>query len=127
MEKDFENWNTLKQKIDINSKTIYSYPREIWWCSLGVNIGAEINGKHEVFERPIIVLKVYNKETLLVLPLTTKIKEDRFHMPITFKDKKVWAKLTQVRVISNKRLIRKIDVLDETQFDELLKIWKDSI
>jgi len=105
----------------------YAHPREIWWCSLGLNIGAEIDGKNESFERPVIVVKVYNKETLLVLPVTGKQKDDRFHFKIQTEGKISWAKLTQVRVISNKRLLRKVDVLAEDQFDALKDAWMRSV
>ena len=127
MEKDFEQWNNAKQRIDRSTNTIFAYPREIWWCALGVNIGAEINGKHENFERPVIIVKVYNKETLLVLPVTSKVKEDRFHHQIKARNKTVWVKLTQPRVISNKRLLRKVDVLPEGEFEQLKCVWKESL
>ena len=73
------------------------------------------------------MMKIYNRETMLVLPLTTKQKEDRFHCKIKFSQWVVWVKLTQVRVISNKRLLRKMGVLDQPSFDELKKEWVDSL
>ena len=124
--KDFDGWIVRKKAIHAMPGTAFAHPREIWWCSVGVNIGAEIDVKNENYERPVIVIKVYNKETLLVLPITSLEKNDRFHHKINADKKTVWVKLTQHRVISNKRLIRKIDMLGQTEFDELKKIWKDS-
>ena len=69
MYKDFDKWNKNKKELENASIKKYVHPKEIWWCSLGVNIGAEIDGKNENFERPIIVMKVYNKETMVILPL----------------------------------------------------------
>lgn len=74
-----------------------------------------------------IVLKVYNVETLLVLPITTKPKNDKFHHKIQTDQKTVWVKLTQPRVISTKRLLRKVDVLGEDEFKVLKDIWKESL
>ena len=127
MYKDFDKWNKNKKELESAPIKKYVHPKEIWWCSLGVNIGAEIDGKNENFERPIIVMKVYNKETMVILPLTTKQKDDKFHHKIQTEGKTVWAKLTQMRVISNKRLLRKIDVLDEVSFNVLKDIWKQSL
>ena len=125
MLKDFDTWNTNKKQMESTLITKYVHPREIWWCSLGLNLGAEIDGKNENFERPVIVIKVYNKETMLVLPLTTKKKNNLFHYKIDIKDKFVWAKLTQIRVISNKRLSRKLYLIDDITFaglkDALIK------
>ena len=77
-------------------------------------------------------MRVYNKETMLVLPTTSRTKLNKFHKPLEIQslDKKtkeiatrtVYVKLTQARVISNKRLIRKVGVIDE---DEFLNIQKN--
>jgi|SRR3989344_7715162 len=125
--KDFDNWNTLKKNLHKRPENVFAYPREIWWCALGMNVGAEIDGKNENFERPVIVFKVYNKETLLVLPITSKEKNDKFHHKITTEQKTVWVKLTQSRVISNKRLLRKVDILSEEEFKLLKLAWKSLI
>lgn len=123
--KDFDNWNHSKKELDRFNKEIYAYPREIWWCSLGLNIGVETDGKNENFERPVLVMKVYNKESMIVLPLTTKEKKDKFHFEINRGVISVWVKLTQARLISNKRLLRKIDVVNKNIFDDIRKQWKN--
>ncbi len=127
IQKDFDGWMARKKMINAMPGTAFAHPREIWWCSFGVNVGAEIDGKNDNYERPVIVIKVYNKETLLVLPITSKQKDDKFHHKINADKKTVWVKLTQHRVISNKRLIRKIDVLAEAEFDVLKSTWKASL
>ena len=44
--KDFDTWNGLKKSIECKQGgEAYAYPREVWWCSLGVNLGVEIDGK----------------------------------------------------------------------------------
>jgi hypothetical protein len=47
MQKDFEKWNQLKQKIDSINKQIIYKERDVWWCSFGINIGHEENGKND--------------------------------------------------------------------------------
>lgn len=116
MEKDFDGWNKLKRQLHERDGQVYAHPREVWWCALGMNVGAEIDGKNDNFERPVLVFRVYNKETMLVLPLTSKEKNDQFHHRIRSKTKNVWVKLTQIRVISNRRLIRKVDVISAEEF-----------
>lgn len=133
--KDFDNWNNSKKLIDENDRQVFGYPREVWWCSLGVNIGAEIDGKNENFERPVVVMRVYNKEMMFVLPTTGRARTDKFHMPIEIDavdqktgeiyKKTVYIKLTQARVISNKRLIRKVDVINENDFKKIQNVFKD--
>jgi hypothetical protein len=49
--KAFDEWNSAKKLADASNRRVFGYPREVWWCSLGVNIGAEIDGKNENFEK----------------------------------------------------------------------------
>lgn len=125
MRKDFDGWNRYKKQIDIKNKVIYCHTREIWWSSLGINVGIETNGKNKNFERPVLVLKVYNKNNIVILPLTTKIKDDKYHYKIKADNKIMYLKLTQVRTIDTKRLLRKIDILPKQIFRSILKIWKN--
>ena len=62
-----------------------------------------------------------NKNTFLAIPLTSKIKEDRFHCIIDFKDKQNSAILSQVKTIDAKRLAYKTGNLDRNVFENLEK------
>lgn len=117
--KDFSKWFLVKSRIHKKEVTFFAHDREVWWCSLGANIGTEIDGKNSMYERPVLILRVYNKESLLVVPLTTKQKEDVFHVQIVTARQIAWVKLTQIRVISSKRLLRKVDVIDRAQFEHV--------
>jgi mRNA-degrading endonuclease toxin of MazEF toxin-antitoxin module len=64
---------------------------------------------------------------MLVLPLTKKQKNDPFHFKIKMSDGDVWAKLTQIRVISSKRLLRKLDTINEDSFFRLKEVLVNSI
>ena len=77
MDKDFDKWNETKKIFEKEDREVFAHPREIWWCSLGLNLGAETDGKNDNFERPVLILSVYNKETMLVLPITSKPKNDK--------------------------------------------------
>lgn len=137
MQKDFDNWNNLKKIFEKEEREIFAHPREIWWCSLGLNLGAEIDGKNDSFERPVLIINVYNKETMLVLPITSKEKNDKFHYKIFVKiknintgkdeERPVWVKLTQSRVISNKRLLRKVDSISVDNFNKIMEVFKNSL
>jgi mRNA interferase MazF len=125
MENDFDTWNVLKKKIDKRKKIVYANTREVWWCSFGLNIGTELYGKNELFERPVLVLKVYNKETLKVVPLTGTNK--KYSCPIELGNSISYASLTQVKTISTKRLSRKIGRIDSPQFNFILEKYIESI
>ena len=75
MQKDFDGWNTRKKSInERDTKDVYFYEREIWWCSLGANVGFEQDGTDEFFERPVVIIKKYNPQIFLAVPLSTTSK-----------------------------------------------------
>lgn len=72
----FTDWAHLKPQIHFSSEfDVYFRERQIWWASIGQNIGSEENGKHGNFERPVIVLKKFNPQTFLAVPISTAAKE----------------------------------------------------
>jgi mRNA interferase MazF len=121
--KDFNNWNIVKQKIDKSEIIPYIHERQIWWCSIGVNVGFEQDGKNEQFERPVLVLRKFNKDVVWIVPLTTTEKNNPFHYH--FKTNDSSAILSQLRLISTKRFIRKIRSITEAEHREIINKIKD--
>ena len=72
----FIDWTKRKNRhhFDKPQEDIYFYEGQVWWVALGKNISHEMDGKHDLFERPVLVLKKYSKEMCFVLPLTTQVK-----------------------------------------------------
>jgi len=122
MEKDFEKWNKKKEKIDYKNERVFFHEREIWWCSLGVNVGYEQDGKGKGFARPILVFKKFNKEIFWGIPITMASKTGKFYSPINLKDnKKRCAIISQIRLLDCKRLLDKIGVISKENYIETQK------
>ncbi len=121
----FDVWNNLKKKLHAKSKPAFCNTREVWWCSIGMNIGTELYGKNELFERPILVLQVFNKETIQVVPLTTKQKFDKYHSKIVFKNIESYATFTHIKTISTKRLSRKMGRISKSQFEKIISDYRN--
>jgi hypothetical protein len=45
--KDFDGWNETKKRTDSRRGAPFYHEREVWWCTLGVNVGSEENGSGE--------------------------------------------------------------------------------
>ena len=123
MEKDFWKWHKEKEKLNASTDIVYFDEREVWWCSLGCNIGFEQDGKNEHFERPILVFKKFNKDILWILPMTSKTLSNKnpsavrkYYYELVYKNEKFAVILSQLRLISSKRLLRKIRTLSEDEF-----------
>ncbi len=107
--KDFDTWNKEKIQIEqVSLDRLSFHEREIWWCSMGLNIGDEEDGKNELFERPILVLRKFNKKIAWILPLSTKIKTGDFYHTIDHDGRTFSVLLSQVRLLSVKRFRRYI-------------------
>ena len=122
MEKDFDKWNQEKKVVDqkVINKDLFFYPREIWWCAAGLNIGVEANGKHENFERPMLIIKKFNSEMVWVVPLTTQGKDNTYYYKLEHELIKSWVIISQIKTISTKRLLRKIGSISESDFEKII-------
>lgn len=122
MFRDFFKWHTLKSKIDKKPQPVLFRAQEIWWCSIGANVGVEENGKNTLFERPVLVFRKFNKDMFWGLPLTSRVKESKpFHFTFSLYQKDQTAILSQMRVFSSKRLVRRLGKVSDTQFVALNK------
>ena len=123
MEKDFISWHHQKAIINRNERPrVFFHEREVWWCSIGLNVGFEQDGRGENFSRPVMVFKKFNKEVFWALPLSTKVKIGKFYAPVDLHDgiERV-AILSQVRLIDAKRLLRKVSTVDESDYASIQK------
>jgi mRNA interferase MazF len=120
--KDFDSWNELKKKVDVEKNEPDRFPKEgeVWMSSLGKNIGYEQNGSGDNFSRPILIVKKFNNHMFWVVPLSTKQKDFDFYFNYTDpNDQKVSAILAQMKLVSVKRLKRKLYDFPHKLFDEM--------
>jgi len=121
MQKDFDMWNIKKKTIEGGERTPDFHEREIWWCSVGVNIGREQDGRTDNFERPVVIVKRLSPDTFCALPLSTKKKLERFQSAVTHENVHGFALLDQIRVLDSKRLLRKIGTMEQNEFFAMKK------
>jgi mRNA-degrading endonuclease toxin of MazEF toxin-antitoxin module len=119
MEKNFDRWNAKKKRINHSAFIDYVNEREVWWCTLGVNVGSEQDGSADLFERPILVVRKFNKDTVLVVPLTSSPRRTPYHIAVRHAGMEFAAVISQLRLIS-KRLARKIYQMDDGLFKDVL-------
>ncbi len=127
MNKDYSEWHAKKTEIEHGSdERLFFHEREVWWCSVGSNIGFEQDGKGVDFARPMLIFKKFNKQIAWGIPLSTKVKADektaKFYCPVDLRDgmDRV-ALLSQLKLIDGKRLISKMGVIDEANYAEIQK------
>ncbi len=121
MEKNFDAWNELKKGLDGHAITAFAYPRDIWWCSLGVNIGEEVYGKGVDFRRPVVILKKLARNSCIVMPTSTQKREGSWYHHLYVRDKDRSVMMHQIRFISANRLSVRESALSRDEFSALKK------
>lgn len=126
MEKDFDSWNPKKQGIHYHKKRPHFHEREIWFCSLGANIGFEQDGVGSRFLRPVLVVRQFNNEIFWGIPLTRTHKEGPYYYSLNAlaSGNSSFVILSQIRLIDAKRLQYKIGDISLLQLVEIKEALK---
>jgi mRNA interferase MazF len=127
--KDFWPWMSIKKRLhERETGELFFREREIWWCALGANIGHEQDGTGRRFDRPVVILKKFNRYVFLGVPLTTRPKVGRYYLPVgTVDGKEAVAILSQIRFLDRKRLLDKIGTVAEPAFADVKKAVKNVV
>ena len=113
----FDEWNEEKKFLHLSLiKKPRFHEREIWWCSIGKNLGDEQDGKNAFFERPVLILKKFNDYIAWVLPLSSKLKIGPYYYAILLNKQYRSIILSQLRLVSVKRFRRIMIKIPSAQF-----------
>lgn len=119
--KDYKRW--CRKKAHLNSligKALF-HKREVWWCVLGENIGNEQDGGED-FLRPVVIIKKFNLDSCLIVPLTARPKFGKYYLQIgQIGNRDAVAILSQIRFVDRKRLVNKITTLEKHLFKSLIE------
>jgi mRNA interferase MazF len=120
--KNFDEWNTEKKNIHFSKPCAVFHEKEIWWCAIGLNIGYEEDGKNELFERPVLVVKKFSKHIAWVVPLTTKRHKNIFYYQLNCTDTSII--IPQLKLVSSKRFIRFVRKISDEEISVIYDIFK---
>lgn len=120
--KNFDKWNDIKKSVHHKQQIANFKEREIFWVSIGENIGYEQSGTKDSidFIRPVLVFRKFNNNVFWGIPLTTSAKENKFHFKFQYlQDKDSYGIISQLRLFDAKRLERKSGMIKEVDFAKL--------
>lgn len=118
--KDFDGWNLQKKALNERTEFPGFKKREIWYASIGVNIGYEIDGKNSQFERPVLVLHKINRQSAVVVPLTsTSATRGSYYVEYVFNGQRKSANIAQVRTVDARRFQRKVGMMSQADFNHI--------
>jgi mRNA interferase MazF len=115
--KDFASWLGLKSSLhETAHKPPHVSEGDIWWASVGENVGSEINGKSKLFSRPVIILKKLSHGFYFVLPTTTQERKGTWFVAFRQNARPMVACLHQARALDYRRLPSKLGSIDDEDF-----------
>jgi mRNA interferase MazF len=125
--KNFAGWFKLKIKLDsLKHKPPFFKEREVWWCYIGENIGTEISGKGEKYNRPVIIFKKLSQYTFLGIPTTTQLFNEKgderlgsWFIKIVLNNIEMLAVLNQIRILDYRRMDNKMATLGTFDFQKI--------
>ncbi len=125
--KNYDLWNEKKKELNARSlpDDVFFLEREIWWASLGVNVGSEIDGKGKDFLRPILIVRKFNEDLMWAVPITSTCKEMSYFWRIDFGRIRGVASLLQLRLVSINRLFELVARLEEDEFVKIRQMIAD--
>ena len=118
MQKDFANWHQVKTELEQSNRPMFE-ERQVWWISIGVNVGHEQDGKNEKFNRPVIILRKFNSSLFVGVPMSTQLKDSPFYIELNFNNRRQSALITHIRTFDAKRLGNRIGRLSKSDFTEV--------
>jgi mRNA interferase MazF len=117
MKKDFEKWHTRKTWVNNEKPRVFFHERDVWWCSIGSNVGFEQDGKGSQFSRPVLIFKKFNNEVFWALPFTTRNKTGKFYSPANITNLgRQTVVLSQLRLVDAKRLLTKMGTINKEDY-----------
>lgn len=128
--KNHDGWNVLKKTLDrqTSPRTVYFHKREVWYCSIGHNVGFEEDGKGEDYSRPVVIIKRCGANLFIGIPLTSQVKTEKYYFGTgNVNGRSATAMIAQIRLFSSKRLINKIDTISMPVFTALKKAARNFI
>ena len=108
--KDYTKWHKVKtteHNGSLGPERGLNYKEgQIYWVSIGQNVGYEEDGKGKLFVRPVLVVRGYNRHIFLGVPLTTKNKAGMFYYNFKAKNSDIIsvAILSQIRTFDTARI-----------------------
>jgi len=131
--KNFDGWNKYAKNLEIKPDAIFDkkkkihlfHAREIWYCSIGINIRTELSGHNTDFERPVLILKKIGRK-FICYPLTSKKpKNDIFYYDISHNSQhgrvESYVLINNPLTLDVARLQRRIRILKSRKFQKILQ------
>lgn len=107
--KEYSDWMEVKTRMHnkhLNfENNIYYKEGEVYWISLGKNVGFEEDGKGFLFTRPVLVVKGISRTLFFGVPLTSQPRHGDFYCSLRLHDMPSYGMISQMRSFDTARVV----------------------
>lgn len=115
--KNFKGWIKIKEALHLRGRLCDIKEGEVWWSSVGENVGVEICGKGKSYTRPVVVLRKIGRYSFWAVPLTSKQHKGSWYVSFEFQGNKETAVISQIQCMSVSRLHRRMGQLSVSDYE----------
>lgn len=120
MEDQLLQWFDVKQRLrETPREPPLVSEGDIWWASIGENVGSEIHGKSRAFSRPVVIYRKLGRSFFMVAPTTTTPKNGTWYIPIHSLGTDMRVCLHQMRTMDYRRLSTKMGCVTESEANQI--------
>jgi mRNA-degrading endonuclease toxin of MazEF toxin-antitoxin module len=110
------DWCKIKIPLAEKIPNVLFKEGEIWWCSIGMNVGEEEFGKGRLFMRPILIFKKFTENSFLGLPLVGHEKMGDWYVAVKMPRGISSILLNQARTFDKRRLHNRLITMRDADF-----------
>lgn len=115
--KRFSEWFIMKPALDKGCHRPPAFnEREVWWCSIGENIGIEISGKGKYFRRPVLVFRKLDAYSFIGMPLTRTERTGDWYEKLSIGGRSNTIILAQTRHFDYRRMDKILCTISDSDF-----------
>ncbi len=86
---------------------------------MGINVGFEEDGKHDKYIRPVLIIRKFNRDLFLGIPMSTRLKDSPYYIKVTVDKQVVSVLISQIRTFSARRIQDKLAEIDTKDFKKV--------
>ena len=105
MVKNYLQWTPVKILLNKNTQRPTYKEGDVFWMSVGENIGFEQDGKGRLSSRPVLIIRGFSRELFWGIPLTSQPKRGKYYYGFTMNGRVSTAILSQMRAFDAKRIV----------------------
>jgi len=94
---------------------------------VGCNLGFEEDGKGDDYIRPVVVLRKFNRNLFIGVPLSSAMKHGKYYYNFRFTNRDNIVLLSQIKAFDSRRLLKRMGWVRPDDFQNIKRLVAEMI